>query len=92
MGVEPGAGTAPSGSGNPRTAVVLDGPELPPSRDDRPGHRGTGAARPEQSDGRATGSSIDLVVWERQHACAEPGTGACAAAVAALPRALSTAP
>lgn len=70
--------------GNPH-AVILDGPEparagaLGPVIEARvPGGLNVGF-------GRASGSSIDLVVWERGAGLTEAcGTGACAAAVAAL--------
>jgi diaminopimelate epimerase len=70
--------------GNPH-AVILDGPEprrastLGPAIEARvPGGVNVGF-------GRAAGRSIDLVVWERGAGLTEAcGTGACAAAVAAL--------
>jgi diaminopimelate epimerase len=70
--------------GNPH-AVILDGPgagraaTLGPAIEARvPGGVNVGF-------GRAAGSSIDLVVWERGAGLTEAcGTGACAAAVAAL--------
>jgi diaminopimelate epimerase len=70
--------------GNPH-AVILDGPEparaatLGPAIEARvPGGVNVGF-------GRASGSSIDLVVWERGAGLTEAcGTGACAAVVAAL--------
>jgi len=70
--------------GNPH-AVILDGPEparasiLGPAIEAQvPGGVNVGF-------GRAAGSSIDLVVWERGAGLTEAcGTGACAAAVAAL--------
>jgi diaminopimelate epimerase len=70
--------------GNPH-AVVLDGPDASRAGTLGPAIEAQVAGGVNVGFGRASGSTVDLVVWERGAgltlAC---GTGACAAAVAAL--------
>ncbi len=70
--------------GNPH-AVVLDGPGASRAGTIGPAIEAQVPGGLNVGFGRAAGSSIDLVVWERGAGLTEAcGTGACAAAVAAL--------
>ena len=70
--------------GNPH-AVILDGPDAPRAGVLGPAIEALVPGGVNVGFGRAAGSSIDLVVWERGAGLTEAcGTGACAAAVAAL--------
>ena len=70
--------------GNPH-AVVLDGPDASRAGTVGPAIEAQVPGGVNVGFGRATGSSIDLAVWERGAGLTEAcGTGACAAAVAAL--------
>jgi diaminopimelate epimerase len=70
--------------GNPH-AVILDGPDAARAGALGPAIEALVPGGVNVGFGRAAGSSIDLVVWERGAGLTEAcGTGACAAAVAAL--------
>ena len=70
--------------GNPH-AVILDGPDASRAGALGPAIEALVPGGVNVGFGRAAGSSIDLVVWERGAGLTEAcGTGACAAAVAAL--------
>jgi len=70
--------------GNPHV-VILDGPEPARASTLGPAIEAQVPGGVNVGFGRAAGSSIDLVVWERGAGLTEAcGTGACAAAVAAL--------
>jgi diaminopimelate epimerase len=70
--------------GNPH-AVVLDGPDASRAGTVGPAIEAQVPGGVNVGFGRASGSSIDLAVWERGAGLTEAcGTGACAAAVAAL--------
>ncbi len=70
--------------GNPH-AVILDGPDAARAGVLGPAIEALVPGGVNVGFGRAAGSSVDLVVWERGAGLTEAcGTGACAAAVAAL--------
>jgi diaminopimelate epimerase len=78
--------------GNPHV-VVLDGPDASRAGTVGPAIEAQVPGGVNVGFGRAAGSSVDLVVWERGAGLTEAcGTGACAAAVAALHEGLLVGP